>query len=174
MITKKMLENANKVTFLMLQYPEHSLVQIISLLQMPAIEINTAIWTAEEMGFIGKPDDETGITPVLSPPEPFAFGDNVKELEDMLVYALGKIAEKEQDIEENYLSNWTSGYSSHDVMIALKDLINDRVVASYIIEDSENDIEEEKANEYTFYTLFKNKDHLWGRKQFKIDPIAEE
>ena len=37
-------------------------------------------------------------------------------------------------------------------------------IAEYEIEDGEN--------KYVFYTLYQNRDKLWGRKQFKADPLA--
>lgn len=175
MITKKMRENAHKMTFLIMQYPEHSVTQIINLLQMPAIEINTAIWVAEELGYIDKPNEETSIASVLSPPEPFDFGRVEQELETMLVYSFEQLAKKKQDLEENYLSSWTAGYQSQDVMIALARLINNQQIASYTIEDAAiDDAEDATGSEYTFYTLYKNRDKLWGRKQFKIDPLENK
>lgn len=168
MITKKMLHNANKVGFIVQQYPEHKLAEVIKLMAMPAIDINTAIWAAEELGFIGKPDRETGNLEFLVAPERWDFGPEVTDLQEALVYSFTELAKVEKDLEENYMSSWTQGYPTQDVLVAVKQLLVDRVLAEYEI----NDVDETGTdNVYIFYTLFENSEQLWGRKEFKKDPI---
>ncbi len=163
----KILENAHKVTFLVHQYPEHTMGQIIELLQMPSIDINSAIWMAIEEGFITEPDkDNNGAVTLLNVPILWEFGQTVKELETALMFCFKKLATKQTDLEENYLSQWTAGYSSHDTLIALRQLILLEELAQYTIEDGEN--------VYTFFTLYKNRAKAWGRSQFKKDPLAKE
>lgn len=160
---KIMLENANKVAYLIQQYPDRSLPEIIGVMQLPGVEINTAIWLATELGWISEPDKDEGAVRFLSEPKDgFQFGDRLEQLKEMLVYSFEKLAKKEQDLEENYLSNWTAGYPGHDVMIAMRQLLNDKDLAEYVVEDGEN--------KYTFYTLAKNREQEWGRKQFKKRP----
>jgi hypothetical protein len=163
--TKKMLENAHKVAFLAEQYPEHTLGQIIALLQIPSIDINAAVWTAVEAGLISEPDKSTGTFQRLKTPAVWAFGDTVRDLQNEIVYCFNKLARNETDLEENYLSQWTAGYTSHDVMICLNNLLNSNILSEYQIEDGENS--------YTFYTLYENREQLWGRKSFKKDPLAK-
>jgi hypothetical protein len=166
MTTRKMLENANKVAFLIESYPNHTMTQIIELLQMPAIDINAAIWYAQEVGFINEPDGETQIATIKNKPETWDFGSDVADLEDTLLYCFKELAKTERDLEENYLANWTAGHSAMNVMIALKHLENNRELVQYEIEDGEN--------AYVFFTLYENSEQLWGRKQFKTDPMGEE
>lgn len=171
MVTDKIRFNAQKIMNLVALYPDNTFDQTIALLQMPAIDINTAVWYAIDMGWITEPDPETkksslvlnadGTAPDLNIDDP-----NFKNLEDAIIYGFEKLAEKENDLEEFSLSQWTNGYPAHDVMIAMKGLLVEEVLAEYVIEDG-------KEN-YTFYTLFKNKDKLWGRKQFKKDPLKAE
>lgn len=161
-----MTENANKIAFLVESYPKHTMSQIIALVQLPAIDINAAIWYATELGFIGEPDEKTGVPPLLNRPMVWNFGEAEGDLEDELVYCFKQLAKKETDLEENYLSNWTAGYSNHDTLIAVKSLEQEGVLAQYQIED--------KENKYIFFTLAENKDKLWGQHQFKENPLASK
>ena len=65
-------------------------------------------------------------------------------------------------MEETYLSSWTNGYGSHDVLIAMKRLLDGHVLAEYEIEDGDNT--------YTFYTNYDTREQQYGRKDFKTDP----
>lgn len=165
-IPQMVVDNAAKVTFLVREYPDHTLGQIIELLGMPAININTAIWYAQEQGWISEPDEETGKVTLLNEPTTWEFGDSTNNLEAMLVYSFNQLVKKETDLEETYLSNWTAGYPSHDVLIALKDLENQGILVQYQLEDGEN--------KYVFFTLAENRDKLWGQKQFKKNPLTDE
>lgn len=169
MITRKMLENANKVSFIIQQYPEKTLTEVIALLQMPAIDINSCIWAAQELGFISEADLETGRVELLTPPETWDFGNDVKELQDMLVYSLTQLAKKEQDLEEVYMSNWTGGYPSQDLLVAVRHLMQEQRVADYQLTDPKD-----LKSTYTFYTLFENREQLWGQKQFAVEPTGAE
>jgi hypothetical protein len=170
MKSNTMLENANKVAYLIQEYPERSLPEIINLLELPGVEINTAIWLATELGWISEPDkDEGAVRFLAAPKDGWQFGDRIETLRDMLVYSFEKLAKKEQDLEENYLSNWTAGYAAQDHMIAMRSLIKENVLATYVVEDGEKG-----ENKYTFYTLAKNADQEWGRKQFKKTPEKAE
>lgn len=163
MKTTRMLENANKVAYIVQQWPEKKLADVVAMLQMPAIEINTALWYAADIGFITEPDKENNSVAVKNLPETWQFGERVDTLIDMLRFAFEQLEKKETDLEENYMSNWTVGYASHDVIIAMRRLQEEDEIVDYHIEDGENT--------YTFYTLSRNKDKLWGRKQFKSDPL---
>lgn len=169
MITKKMSENAHKLVFLVEQYPEHTITQLMAMLQMPAVDINCAFWAAEELGFISEPVKETGEVKLLETPKEWKFGDVQEELQAMIIYSFNKLAHKEEDLEETYLQNWLNGYSTHDVFVALKTLLNKRILGEYQLTDP-NDLE----STYTFYSLFPNTEQLWGRKQFKVAPVGDE
>lgn len=162
MITPKMRENSHKVAFLVKQYPKHKMTEIVQLLEMPAIDINTAIWAAQDSGFVSKPDKK-GSLKFLKDPESWAFGETVMHIEDALIFAFEHLAESEADLEEHYLSQWTRGYSGTDVLIALNRLLSSNRIAEYAIEDGENT--------YKFFTLYENRDKLWGNKQFKKPPL---
>lgn len=161
MITKKMLENAHKITYLVTQYPKHTMPEIIALLQMPAIDINTAFWAAQDMDYIAEPTKDGSLV-LKYPPEVYDFGETVPELKEALLYCFTMLAKEEVDLEENYLSQWVTGYTTQDVTVAMKLLLNERKLAEYTISDGENN--------YTFYTLFENLEQEWGRKQFKKPP----
>lgn len=182
MITKKMLHNANKIGFYIQQYPDKKLPDLLNMLQSPAIDINTALWAAEELGWIAEPNKETGEVKLLTAPKTWEFGKAVDDLEDVLLYAFTKLNAKETDLEEFYISQWTMGYPSLDVLVAIKHLLVDKKLAEYEIETPEVD---EKGNEvykdgekvmetYIFYSLYENGEQMWGRKSFKKDPLAEK
>lgn len=182
MITSKMLEGANKIAFIKQNYPEHKLNDVISLLQMPAIDINTALWAAQELGFVSKPDAETGVFELKTPPEIYDLGKTVRDLQDAIVYSFTELAKKETDLEETYFSQWVQGYDTHDILVAMKELLNDRVMFEYDVNDPEldkkgkpvlnEDTHEPIINVYTFFTLYENGEQRWGEKQFKRNPIT--
>lgn len=163
MITKKTLENANKFAYLAGAYPDHSAAEIIGLMEMPAIDINTALWAAVELGWVLDPKTHEGVTGLVQAPETWQFGQQLQDLEDNLLYAFSVIGKAETDIEEHKLSEWTEGYPKHDLAIVMKRFLADKVLASYELEDTnpEND------SMYTFYTLYENREQKWGAKQFE-------
>ncbi|MGI9028168.1 MAG: hypothetical protein ACR2FM_05020 [Candidatus Saccharimonadales bacterium] len=170
MITDKILNNANKVAFLVNQYPEHTLTQIIGLLTMPSVEINTAIWAATELDFITEVDPKTQKVQLGSKaPKTWQFGEDIDDLMAMIHYAFIQLAKKEQDLEENYVSNWTLGYPAQDVMIALNQLVNSKMLATYKLTDPKD-----TKSTYTFYSLYEFGEQMWGSKQFKEEPTGEE
>jgi hypothetical protein len=158
-------QTAHKVLYLCDAYPEKTLKEVISLLAMPAIDINTAIWYCQVEGFLSEPDGETGYVKVLKKPTAWSFGPEETALEKLLVYAFEQLNSKEQDLEEFFVSQWTTGYPSQDVLVAVKRLLETKKLHEYEIEDGEE--------KYIFYTLYKNRDQLWGRKSFKKDPLAQ-
>lgn len=185
MITKHMKENANKFAYLVRAYPEKNVNDIINLFRLSPIDTNCAIWLATELNWIEierrkevvekfdakgkKTDDELVEVPyakIVEEPESWQFGDTVTELEHTLRYAFEHINKDENDMEENYLSSWLSGYATQDTLVAVKHLIEDGVLHEYQLEDGEN--------KYIFYTLKKNADKLWGQKQFKKNPLTGE
>ena len=167
--TQKMIENAHKVVFLVKNYPDKNLEHIIAALQMPAIEINNAIWVAVDMGFIVDPDTTEGKMELLKEPEEYQLGQACADLRAMIVFTFNRLATQEKDLEENYMSNWTLGYAGHDVLITLKQLINEHVLATYQLTDPED-----TKSTYTFYSLYENSEQMWGRKNFKQQPTGEE
>lgn len=168
MITSKMRENAQKITYLATIYPDKPMSALIDIIQLPAIQINAGIWAAVELGYIADPNEQEGMVQVISTPD-YYFGETEEELEAHLIYCFSKLLFKEQDIEENYLSSWTNGYGSHDIIIAINHLIATNVIAEYEVEDAEKGGE---VNAYRFYTSYETREQLWGKKQFKTEPIA--
>lgn len=173
-----MHENANKFSFIAHAYPEHKLSDVLALLQLPSIDLNAAVWVSVDNGWIGQPALD-GTFERLEKPEKWAFGDSVLQIQSLLEYCLVKLAEKESDIEEYTLSEWASGHASHDLLIALQLLLNDGIIATYSLkdyvynEDGSKMVDEEGKtipSDYTFYTLFNNRKHQWGKKQFNITP----
>lgn len=177
MVTHKMRENAHKITFLVEQYPEHTTTQIISLLELPAIDINAAFWTAQELGFLSEPEDDN--VKLLKRPRDWHFGDAQRDLQHEILYIFEQLAKKETDLEENFISQWTQGYPAHDVMISLKQLVNEKKLGQYTLEDQRIDEKAEpvfnedgkpEMDEYVFFSLYENSEQMWGIKQFKKPP----
>lgn len=166
-ITKKMQRDVNKIVYLAHAYPEHTIVKLIQLLAMPALDINVAVWLAIQQGFLGEINKESGEFPRLQK-APEEFGPEQEELEHRIIYAFHQIAKEEADLEEQTVTGpmgWLSGYPMHDITISMRRLLDSNQLAEYQIEDGEN--------KYIFYTLAANKDKQWGRKQFKTDPLEK-
>lgn len=162
-MTPKTTYNAHKVAYLVYVYPEKKMTEIINLFQLPPIDINAAIWAAVDLGLISQPTKE-GEVKFLKKPDSWDFGADTEHLIDAVYYCFEKLAQREEDLEENYVSNWLMGYTSQDTLIAIKRLLENKQLAEYEIEDGDS--------AYTFYTLYENRKKLWGKKQFKKNPLA--
>lgn len=188
--TEQILNNAHKITYMVQEYPDKTQTQIIELFQMSPIDINTAIWYAIDCGFLSKPENylnengeqvyETGpqgkkstvpakkLT-LLATPDEWQFGKVVDDFKAAIVYAFNKLAETESDLEEQYLGHWTMGYSTHDYLVTIKQLLSDHVLGTYELTDPED-----LKSTYTYYSLFENVEQMWGKKNFKVQPTGEE
>lgn len=161
----KVWHNANKLAYLVGQYPDHTINDTIALFSgEPNIDVNAAIWAAVEDELIAEPDPETKRTKLLEPPLVWAFGAGERDLEQTLMYCLGKNALKEIDMEQEYLSRWCAGYPPTDLLVAMRRLLETNLLAEYKLNDGDHE-----ENNYTYFTLYENRDKLWGAKQFK-DP----
>lgn len=180
-VSTKALNNAHKIAFVMKHYPEKKLPDMITLLELPAIDINSAIWLAEAKGYISHPDQEKGMLQYLADPEDgWDFGQPVNDLRMSIVFCLATLASKETDLEEFFISKWTMGYPVIDVLVSMKSLLVEGTLGEYEIKDHRVD---EKGNQmfaedevtpimdnYIFYTLAENVDKRWGEKDFKKLP----
>lgn len=169
MLTKKMSEDAQKAAYIVYQYPEKNLDEVIACLAMPGVDINTALWAAQEAGYIAEPDLETGKMEFLKAPDDWDFGDEERELEARILYCFRELAKKERDLEENYLTDWCHGYPGHDIIVAMKRLVENRQLNHYDLTDPKD-----LKSTYTFYSLFENSENMWGREYFKEQPTGEE
>lgn len=185
MITEKMLHNANKLVYLAKAYPEKTVGDLLNLFRLAPIDVNCAIWVATELKWtalgsrkeevddfnakgkkVGTKLVELQFLTVVSTPDTWDFGPEEKELEDMIAYAFEKLNAEEKDLEENYLASWLTGYSTQDVLIATKRLLDEGVLHEYELEDGDS--------AYIFYSLKKNAGKNWGAKQFKSNPLTGE
>lgn len=165
----KMTVNAHKFALLAKMYPDKPLEEILKLwTNTPGVDINTAIWHAVTLGLVQDPVAGKPVVFVTAPDQ-WEFGQAVEDLRFELMYALHKMAEKEQDMDENFLGNWTLGYMPHDIMIAVDSLLDEKKLTRYTLTDP-NDLK----STYTFYTLYENGEQMWGRKFFKEQPTGAE
>lgn len=165
-MSPKLINNAHKLAYLVQQYPDKTMNEIIAMFQLSPMDINAAIWAAIELKLIKKPDEETGIAKFNKKPPMWEFGEAVEHLIDTVYYCFEQINAEEKDLEENYLNNWLMGYPTHDQFVAIKRLLENKQLAKYELEDGDS--------AYDFYTLYENREQLWGRKQFKNDPLETD
>jgi hypothetical protein len=164
-----MLENANKLAYLKKIYPELDTDDLLKLMQCSGVEINSAIWLAEELGFISV-DPKTSQMTFKKAPETWQFGKDVKLLEDIIVYCFQQLAKRETDLDEKFLTDWLVGYPVQNSLIAVSNLVSDRVLAEYELTD---DTFKTAKSVYKFYTLYENSEMMWGKKNFSKSPKAE-
>lgn len=175
-LSGKALHNVHKVVYMVNEYPSKTLPEIAALFHLPAIDINVAIWRAQDMGFFTV--DDEGKATIHEVPKKWEFGELIDDLCNTIEYTFRRLARDEMDMEENIFGHWTAGYPVHDVMIAMKKLINDKVLVDYEIKDYTEEFLSKKAKGrgkkpemkesiYTFYTLYENMEMRWGAKQFK-------
>lgn len=174
----KILNTAHKITFIMQQYPEKKLPDLLTLLAMPAVDINSGLWAAEDLGYITQPNKKTGELAFKSEPaDGWDFGQSVSDLKGALVYCMGVLARRQSDLEEFFISKWTAGYPVVDVLVAMKSLLVNGHVVEYELQDQRRDekghvmfAEDENTplmDNYIFYTLPENAAHQWGKLSFK-------
>lgn len=179
-LSGRALHDVHKIVFLVSEYPKKTLSEVVKMLQqeyMPAIDINAAFWRAEDAGHLIV-DKKNDSAKVGTPPEKWEFGERVNALRDQIVYYLTFLARTEGDIEENYLNNLVLGYLPTDYLVAIKSLLNDRILGSYTITDTvelpvskkqkaRGKKPETHKETYVFYSLLENMEKRWGEKQFK-------
>ncbi len=171
-LTGKALNNVHKVVFLANEYSTKPMKEISSLVILPPADVNVAIWRAIDMGFLTVDNDDK--VTIHEVPEVWELGEDVEYLKQTIVYLFKHLARDEMDLEENLFGHWTAGYATHDVMIAMKLLLADKVMSTYEITNAEIVKKGTKTREevtrdstYTFYTLWENNEQMFGRKQFK-------
>lgn len=180
-ISAKVRANAHKVAFYMQQYPDKKMNDVMNLLQTQAVYINSAIWAAWQLGYIEEPNRDTGDMKFLAEPdEGWNFGKDVADLMQALLFSFGILALREEDLEENFISGWTTGLNGMDVIVSMKYLLVTKKLGEYELQDQQLDengvkvfAEDEVTpvmDTYIFYTLFENLEKQWGRKQFKVEP----
>lgn len=178
------LETIHKIVWLMNEYPGKTINEFCDTFLVPEMgifNINNAIWRAVELGYIviDDPDfDGTGSYKVDRVPEKYQFGEDIESLMVSVPYLVAKLNVEEGDIMEAQLQKWFApNYARYDTTIALKRLLNDKVIFSYdltnvnIIEPSKKGKKHGKdpkeiRDTYTFYTLYENGEQRWGVKQF--------
>lgn len=176
---KRTRENVCKLVYLAQEYPDHNIVELSRLFQTSPIDFNVTAWAAQDLGYL-EVDRLTQVVTIKKVPEEEEFGELIEHLLDVIPYSLEKINQEEADIEDNYFGNWTAGYPSHDVMIAVKKLLKDGKIASYEVKNkTEMPLSKKQKGKgvkpevvvdtYTFYTMPENADKRWGEKQFE-DP----
>lgn len=165
------LHDVHKVVFLANEYPGKTAKELAKLFDLSALDINNAMWRAEDLGYLVV-DRETNKYTVDTVPDTYEFGDDVKFLREQVIYAFQHLATTEADMEENYLANWTLGYSASDLSIVVKGLLADKILSTYEVGNTVEvkpgkPAKGQRTDTYLFYTLTENLAHEWGRKQFK-------
>lgn len=164
------LQDVHKMVYLAREYPKKTIKELTKLFELSALDINNALWRAQDMNYLIV-DEETKLFTVDTVPEAWDFGEDVDFLKEQLVYAFNHLARDEADMEETYLGNWTRGYPVHDLSIAIKQLLEDRVLATYEIGNNVDvkpgkPAKGQRTDTYVFYCLYENMENRWGTKQF--------
>lgn len=162
------LENANKLAFLVKEFPDKNVTDLLDIVQMPPVQSNAGFWLAQELGWVS--DVKDGKITFIKAPEKWEFGDVTEGLIDQIQYCFGRLAKDETDLEEKWLTDWLTGYPPQEILIAMHYLLDQRVLAEYEITDKANSV---GPSTYKFYTLFENLEQQWGRKQFSKNPDEE-
>lgn len=164
----KILHDVHKVVFYCSEYPEKKIQEVAAGFQgLSPIDFNGACWRAQEEGLLSI-DTKTGEIKVLKAPEKWEFGEAVNHLISITPYVLTQLAKLEADPEENFYANYTGGYIGYDVVIAVRYMMKNGMMASYTIKDTTTmEDGSEVTDEYLFYTLPENVDKRWGEQQFK-------
>lgn len=171
----KIINDVHKVVFYATEYPEKGIKEIAEgFNNMSPIDFNAACWRAQDEGYLSI-DKKTGEVKVLRTPDKYEFGDSVNHLIQLTPYILGKLAEVEADPEENFYANYVAGYIGFDVVIAVRYMMREGIMASYEVKDT-TEMEDGKTvtDTYLFYCLPENVEKRWGEKQFKDQEKLEK
>ena len=162
-------ENANKLGYLRVKYPDLNSEKLLDLLQVSGFDKNAAIWLADELKFI-ETDTKSGTMSVGKAPETWDFGPDVAALQETIVYCFQQLAKRQTDMEEHFVTNWLASYPPQDTICAMQQLVDNRVLFEYILTDDSKAL---GKSEYLYYTLYENSEMQWGKKNFKKAPKAE-
>lgn len=186
---EKTLQNVHKLVYLANEYPDKKVTDfdketqidngLVGLMQVPILDLNIALWNAEEMGLLFV-DKEANTYSVQDVPDSdqWQLGSEVKHIQDGFMQLLRKKAEADDDFAEQTLNFWLMGYSSQDQLCAIKQLLSDGKIKTYTL-TNETVIEPSKKGKrrgkkvktvtdtYTFYCLPENEGKELGRKQFQ-------
>ena len=167
-LSGKALNDVMKVVFVASQYPDKDIKGVAETFNnMSPIDFNAACWRAQDCGYIFI-DKVTGKIDVLEIPEKWEFGEAVDHLIETTPYVLQKLAAVEADPEENFYANYVAGYVGFDVIIAIKYMLENNIMASYEVKDvSKLEDGREVTDTYLFYCLPENVEKRWGENQFK-------
>lgn len=184
----KSLWNVHQLVFLANEYPNKKVTDfdqetqvdsgLVGLMQLPLLDLNIALWNAEELGwlFIDKEANTFRVEEVPDSDQ-WQFSPEVKRIQDGFMQLLAKKAETADDFAEQQLNFWLMGYSTQDQLCAIRQLLDQGKIKSYkitnttVIEPSKKGRKrgkqiKEVKDTYTFYSLPENAQEEWGRKQF--------
>lgn len=178
------IQAVHKVVWLMNEYRGKTINEFASTFLVPdmgVFDINVAIWRAEELGYVVLDDPEfdgSGKYSVDRVPDAWQFGEGVEHLMRAIPFLLQRMNKEEGDIMEQQLQQWFApNYPRYESVIALKRLLNDKVIASYEIVNvnkipaskkgkKRGKVDKDIRDPYTFYTMWENGENRWGAKQF--------
>lgn len=161
-------QTAMQLAYIVKEYKEYKLPDLLRVMSVPAIDFNCAIWYAVNKGWINEPDKTTGFTEFKNDPEAWDFGDEINRLKDLVVFGLTETNKREIDMQWEHLSDWVLGYPPRYTLIVFKSLLAEEKIAMYQLTDPKD-----TKSVYDFYTLPENRDKLWGKKAFKVQPTGE-
>ena len=193
-LTGRPLNLVHSVVWLANEFPSKRIGEVAGMLRVSPLDLNNAIWRAQDMGFFTVDEVEQneelsaeqqaeenllgGAVTIHEIPDEWDLGPEIEQLKQEIIFTFKRLARQEADVEENYYDNLTAGYPPYQVKIATKMLLNDKVLSKYEIKDQvEVQLSKKKKGKgqkpeireeiYTFFTLWENNEHRWGAKQFK-------
>lgn len=129
---------------------------------LPIIDIEVATSHAIDNKFLIPRDKDILPTGIL--PGSWIFGPDVSNLQTMILEAIKVQNSQQQDFHEEILTQWLFGHYQADVLVAVRHLLDLKLIAEYHLIDNDED---GNQNDYLFYSLYANRHKRWGMKQFK-------
>lgn len=169
---EKMKQNMHQLVALANHYPSETIFEIAGKMNtLPNIEVNIAIWQAQDEGFLTI-DEKEGTFTVDKVPETWEFGPEVVQTIDEVSYLMHYYEKKENDIhDQELLLKHLVGIRPHVQIVAINKMLDDGTLKSYTIENidlkGKKKQKKEVKSQYLFYTLADNFGKHWGLKQFK-------
>lgn len=160
-------ENMHKFVYLANEYKGSKTAQLFKMFEMPLLDFQAAAYLAEDLGFVKiiKKNAADYRFEVVSVPEEFYFGRDVRNLIVTLQFVFQRLARDETDLAEWELNSWMEGYPTHDQFIAVKWLLNNGILGTYDIVISNPKKLKLPDTVQTVYCLAGNEKKRWGEKQ---------
>ena len=164
-------QTANILAFYSYYHPKATVDEIALDFKLPVAVIVNGLYYGERNGLYTakkKGPQYKEITVEAVPDVNADFGKDLERVKGLIYEVVTNVNSDEKDITDENLYIWL-GVPLIVSKVALRLLLNEGKLAKYTIADPKD-----KKSKYHFYTLIENKDKLFGKQEFKVQPKKKD